>query len=137
MNPRPAPTVAIGPDNNPIVTGHLNDASGNLVIRTIKYTSGGFFGGATEIWNTLDMGLGFGDSLTHQIVADGSSNAIVIGESENQDLDTDIYAGEIRCLDRTTRVRRDVSREFRDGRYRRWCRTRRQWGIRDYRHGVS
>src|SRR5262249_26089230 len=49
---RPRPVgVVIGPDSSPIVTGTLLDASGTAYVRTIKYTSGGFFTGADEFWN--------------------------------------------------------------------------------------
>jgi hypothetical protein len=81
-----APTsITIGPDNNPVVTGFLKNASGDTIIRTIKYTGGGFFGGAIDVWDKSDTGLGFGDSSAHQVVSDGGSNAIIIGESDNAD----------------------------------------------------
>ena len=94
-----APTsVTIGPDDNPIVTGFLKNASGAVVIRTIKYTSGGFFGGAVSVWDKSDTGLGFGDSSAHQVVSDGGSNAVIIGESDNADNDADIYMAKYDAL---------------------------------------
>jgi hypothetical protein len=92
--PRPGPTgVAIGPDNSPIVTGKLLNASGDYVIRTVKYTPGGFFGGAQESWSTasVDTGFGVGDTGARAIVADGASNAIVVGETRNSDGNADLY----------------------------------------------
>ena len=91
---RPQPIgVAIGPDNSPIVTGTLLDASGNAYIRTIKYTSGGFFQAGSNFWpaQSLDTGLGFGDTVARAITADGAGNALVVGESENADGNTDVY----------------------------------------------
>ena len=94
-----APTsITIGPDNNPVVTGFLKNASGDVIIRTIKYTGGGFFGGATIVWDKSDTGLGFGDSSAHQVVSDGGSNAIIIGESDNADNDADIYMAKYDAL---------------------------------------
>ncbi len=85
--------IAIGPDNNPIVTGTLIDASGNPVSRTIKYTSAGFFGGGVAVWPTdaVDMGSGFGNTTARAIATDGASNAIIVGETQNADSNTDLY----------------------------------------------
>jgi hypothetical protein len=90
--------VAIGPDNNPVVTGYLDDASGTSHIRTIKYTSAGFFSGAVIVWDITDDGSTLGDSLAHQIATDGSSNTIIVGETENPDRDNDIYVAKYDAL---------------------------------------
>ncbi len=86
-----ATSVAVGPDNNPVVTGWVTQADGTDVIRTIKYTSGGFFGGATTLWDTTDSGLALGDSTARQVVTDGSSNAYIVGETNNGSNGADLY----------------------------------------------
>jgi hypothetical protein len=99
--PRPGPTgVAIGPDNNPVITGKLLNAAGQYVIRNVKYTSGGFFGGEFSFWDktSIDTGLGFGDSGARAIVADGSSNTIIVGETDNSDANADLYIAKYDAL---------------------------------------
>jgi hypothetical protein len=91
-----APTgVAIGPDNYPVVTGFMNDASGTTYIRTIKYTPGGSGGNASVFWDRTDTGLGKGDSFARQIITDGASNTILVGETDQQNagsgFSTDLY----------------------------------------------
>lgn len=94
-----ATSVAIGPDNNPIVTGYLCNSFGTAFIRTIKYLGGGFFGGSSVLWAkddfgyAVDNGLGniLSDTFGQRVVSDGGSNAIVLGEAENPDTDSDIY----------------------------------------------
>jgi hypothetical protein len=93
-DPRPGPVgVAIGPDDQPIVSGTLLSANGTRYIQTVKYTSGGFFGGAAAVWNapSIDYGLGYGDSVARAVAADGDGNAIVVGASDNEDGNADIY----------------------------------------------
>jgi hypothetical protein len=93
-SPRPGPTgVAIGPDNAPIITGKLLNAAGDFVIRTVKYTPGGFFGGEFSFWDTpsIDTGLGVGESRARAVIADGASNAVIVGETDNSDGNADFY----------------------------------------------
>jgi hypothetical protein len=81
--PRPGPIgVVIGPDNQPIVSGTLRDASGTLYIHTVKYTSAGTFGGnAAQVWSeaSIDKGSTFGDTAATALTTDADSNAIVVG----------------------------------------------------------
>lgn len=93
-SPRPGPVgVAIGPDDQPIVSGTLLAANGTRYIQTVKYTSAGFFGGALSAWpsSAIDSGFGFGDTVAKALATDGDGNAIVVGASDNEDGDADIY----------------------------------------------
>jgi hypothetical protein len=101
-SPRPAPTgIAIDPDNNPIVTGSLLDASGKFVSTTIKYTSAGFFNNnALEFWpnHATDTGPVFGDTSGRAIAADSAGNAIVVGDLRNSDGNSDLFVAKYDSL---------------------------------------
>lgn len=99
--PTPGPTgVAIGPDGGPIVTGRLLNANNEWEICTIKYTSGGFFEAEDPFWDqiSVDRGGGFGNTMATAIVADGASNAIIVGHTENADGNQDLYIAKYDAL---------------------------------------
>jgi hypothetical protein len=92
--PRPGPVgVAIGPDDQPIVSGTLLDASGQDYIATVKYTKSGTFGNASLAWPgvTTDSGPANGDTVASAVATDADSNAIVVGASVNEDGNRDMY----------------------------------------------
>jgi len=92
-----ATSIAVGPDGNPVVTGFLKNSTANAeeTAYTEKYssTNGGALLGAIT-----DNGFAIGDTRARQLIVDGSSNTIIVGETDvpvnpngNSGNSTDLY----------------------------------------------
>jgi len=90
-----ASDIAIGPDGNPVVTGWLKDDQGSEHAYTIKHddTNNG-----ANLGDFYDLGLvdpangsqPFGDTRGKKLIIDGSSNVVVLGESDGPGFDADL-----------------------------------------------
>ena len=85
-----ATSIAVGPDGNPVITGWREDAGGNEYGFAIKYRGTGLFAG-NIMGEQENFGLGFGDTRAQQVITDGSSNTIIVGESENEAGNQDLF----------------------------------------------
>ncbi len=76
------PDIAVGPDKCPVVTGSLCDNNDVSRIHVIKFAEFGTNKNANRVFDITDDGADVEDSISHRVVVDGSSNAIILGETD-------------------------------------------------------
>lgn len=74
--------IAVGADKCPVVTGYLSDSSDVTHIRVIKFAELGTNKNANRVFDITDDGAGVEDSLSRKAIVDGSSNVIILGETD-------------------------------------------------------
>jgi|GEM_PF-1588099 len=82
-----AQSIAIGPDNNPVITGALEATNGTTEAVTIKYRGAG--ASVERKWVKEDIGLSplndqnlpEQDTVTHKVFVDAANQVLIIGES--------------------------------------------------------
>jgi len=104
--------IAIGTDDNPIVTGTATAPTNQDVTEavTIKY-KGGIPNAGSRIWTSVDPGISPEDPNNHgfpefntngrKVSVDGAGNAVVVGDSEGSADGLDIYVAKYSGVDGT------------------------------------
>lgn len=87
--------IAVGPDGHVVVTGFLEDSGGNHRAYTIKHDT---VNNGAKLGDFIDLGFvnqqsgePFGESRGRQLIIDGANNVVLVGETDNADLDSDIF----------------------------------------------